>query len=207
MRRIIFISIALLTLLGLASPAMASPHGGALEPVNRLGAVAGFNFNAFIQEAGGLLCVDTGGVDQGNYAYTGNCQGRVFNFVQISGGYIDPDGRCEAEGGGVPCDIFLIEAGRDASTGVEECLASTDSTRFVLLKPCAGSTGVNWSLLCTNPHAMPGCTDQIIFNDYASNTNGTDYMLAGDTGHGDRVVPNCWQCTRGQFEQWNIPAP
>jgi hypothetical protein len=204
MRRIILIGTALLTLLGLASPAMASPRGNTLEPVNRLGVATDFSFKAYIQEADGTLCVDTGGINQGNYAYNGNCAGRVFNFVQVSGGYFDPDGRCVAEGGGVACHIFLIEAGKDSSTGVLECLASTDSTRFVLLKPCAGSTGVNWSLLCTNPHATPGCTEWILFNDYASNTNGTDYMLAGDTGHGDRVVPNCWQCTSGQFEQWNL---
>ena len=67
MRRIILIIATLLTFLAFASPAIASPDGHAIKPVNRQGVDVN-NFDAYIAEASGALCVDTGGVVQGNYA-------------------------------------------------------------------------------------------------------------------------------------------
>lgn len=202
MRRIILTIATLLALLAFASPAMASGSGHAIKQATQQGVEVDNTFGAYLAETSGALCVDTGGVVQGNYAYNGNCPGRTFTFVGSGGSYNDPDGRCGPADGG-PCPIYTIEAGPNMGTGAEECLASTDSTRFTLLKPCAGSTGVNWSALCSN-----STCDQVIWiNDYASTTNGIDYMLSGDSTHGDRVVPNCWQCKAGQLQRWDLLSP
>jgi hypothetical protein len=118
MRRIILIIATLLTFLSFASPAVASPHGHAIKPVNRQGVDVN-NFDAYIAEQSGALCVDTGGVVQGNYAYNGNRPGRTFHFVGSGGFYHDPDGRCELPGGGQTCPIYTLDAGPNMGTGAE----------------------------------------------------------------------------------------
>ena len=99
------------------------------------------------------------------------------------------------------CPTYTIDAGPNMGTGAEECIASTNSTNYIVLKPCTGSTGVNWSLLCNNPST---CSHWVLINNYASNTTAKTVVLSGDSTHGDRVVPNCWQCTAGQLQQWDL---
>jgi hypothetical protein len=198
MRRIILTLATLLALLAFTSPAMASGGGHAIKPATQQGVELSNTFNAYIAETFGSLCVDTGGVVQGNYAYNGNCPGRVFTFRSTGHTYNDPQDLCPIAG----CPTYTIAAGPSMGTGVDECIASTDSTNFVVLKPCTGSTGVNWSLLCRNPST---CSQWALINNYASNQNqfGDTVVLSGDTTHGDRVVPDAWR-TPGDLQQWDL---
>jgi len=202
MRRIILIIATLLALLAFASPAMASGSGHAIKPATQHEVNVNDSFNAYIAETFGALCVDTGGVVQGNYAYNGNCPGRTFTFRSTGHNYNDPQDLCPIAG----CPTYTIDAGPNMGTGAEECIASTDSANFIVLKPCTGSTGVNWSLLCNNPST---CNHWVLINNYASDNNrfGKTVVLSGDSTHGDRVVPNCWQCTAGQLQQWDLLSP
>jgi hypothetical protein len=196
MRRITLIIATLLALLAFASPAMAS-GGHAINPATQQRVEINNTFGAYLAETSGALCVDTGGVVQGNYAYNGNCPGRTFTFRSTGHNFNDPQDLCPIAG----CPTYTIDAGPNMGTGAEECIASTNSTNFVVLKPCTGSTGVNWSALCSNS----ACNQVIWINNYASGAKTV--VLSGDRTHGDRVVPNCWQCTAGQLQRWDLLSP
>jgi hypothetical protein len=159
MRRIILIIATLLASLAFASPAMASGSGHAIKPATQHEVNVNNSFNAYIAETFGALCVDTGGVVQGNYAYNGNCPGRTFTFRSTGHNYNDPQDLC----------------------------------------PIAGCP-----TLCSNPST---CSHWILINNYASDTTEKTVVLSGDSIHGDRVVPDCWQCTAGQLQQWDLLSP
>lgn len=198
MRRITLIIATLLALLAFTGPAMASGGGHAIKPATQRGVEVNNTFDKYIAEEFGALCVDTGGVVQGNYAYNGNCPGRTFTFRSTGHTYNDPQDLCPIAG----CPTYTVDAGPNMGTGVEECIASTDSRNFVVLKPCTGSTGVNWSLLCTS-NTSP-CTRGVLINNYASASTSTTVVLSGDSTHGDRVKPHCWRCTTGELQQWDL---
>jgi hypothetical protein len=138
-----------------------------------------------LNETFGAYAVYTGGSDDGAAVYQGLPDGRDLGLVQQSGSYSDPEALCSIGAGGA-CPIFVLYAGDDPSTGQEECVAATTSPTLVKLKPCSGSTGVNWARACVN---WPTCSHYVFINDWATNgANGPDEVLSADGFNGDNFA-------------------
>lgn len=142
--------------------------------------------NVELAQTHGFLYMCTGGSTDGDIATICPPDGRDLGIVRQTNTYDDPNGLCQ-QFEGQDCAVIVMYAGDDPTTGKNECVAATTNDTVVKLKPCSGSDGVNWAVLCLDGSQ---CLDAVYINTWSTANHGNiqDQVLSSTSTSGQNMA-------------------